>query len=160
MNKNEIKKSIAPYIVLFLIMMGILYFMNMAGNKVNVLTYDTFMSAVNNGKVTEVEIVPRTSAGVYEISGKMKDYADNETFFLRVPLSDQVVAKIMEADNSYNFKITTSADPESSYLAYFLVNVLPLAILVGVSFWFFTRQMASTNKSLDFGKSRAKLSED
>ena len=146
MNKNDIKKSIVPYVVLFLIMAGILYFMNMSGSKVNVLTYDTFMSALNSDKISEVEIVPRTSACVYEISGKMKDYADNESFFLRVPLSDQIVSKIMDADTHYNFKIITTGDPDASYLNYFLVQVLPLLVIVGFGFWFFTKQMSTANK--------------
>lgn len=51
-------------------------------------------------------------------------------------------------------------DPESSEWLAVLTEIIPLAILVGATFWLFTRQIGGNNKSMDFGKSRAKLLEE
>ena len=160
MNKKAIKKGIFPYVILLFIMFSILYFFNVMNQKVNVLTYDKFMNQANKGKVEEVVITPRSRASVYEISGTMKGYKDNESFFLRVPLDSDVMSEILEMQKKERFQLDTSSDPESSAFLLFLVNVLPMVILVGGAFFLITRQMGSANKSMDFGRSRARLNED
>ena len=80
MNKKAIKKGILPYIILLFIMFAILYFFNMMNQRVNILTYDEFMKEANEGNVKEVLITPRSRASVYEISGTLKGYEDNESF--------------------------------------------------------------------------------
>ena len=52
------------------------------------------------------------------------------------------------------------ADPDSSTVLLFIVNVLPSALLIFGAFFIITRQMGSANKSMDFGRSRARLNED
>ena len=160
MNKKAIKKGIFPYVILLIIMFAILYFFNTMNRKVNVLTYDKFMEQANKGKVEEVLVTPRSRASVYEISGTMKGYKENESFFLRVPLDSDVMSQILNIQKEEGFTLDTSSDPESSTFLLFLVNVLPMVILVGGAFFLITRQMGSANKSMDFGRSRARLNED
>lgn len=160
MNKKAIKKGILPYIILLFIMFAILYFFNMMNQRVNILTYDEFMKEANEGNVEEVLITPRSRASVYEISGTLKEYEDNESFFLRVPLDSDVMSNILDIQKEESFKLDTSTDPDSSTFLLFLVNVLPMVILIGGAFFLITRQMGSANKSMDFGRSRARLNED
>ena len=160
MNKKAIKKGILPYIILLFIMFAILYFFNMMNQRVNILTYDEFMKEANEGNVEEVLITPRSRASVYEISGTLKEYEDNESFFLRVPLDSDVMSNILDVQKEESFKLDTSTDPDSSTFLLFLVNVLPMVILIGGAFFLITRQMGSANKSMDFGRSRARLNED
>ncbi len=160
MNKKAIKKGILPYIILLFIMFAILYFFNMMNQRVNILTYDEFMKEANEGNVKEVLITPRSRASVYEISGTLKEYEDNESFFLRVPLDSDVMSNILDVQKEESFKLDTSTDPDSSTFLLFLVNVLPMVILIGGAFFLITRQMGSANKSMDFGRSRARLNED
>ena len=129
-------------------------------HKVNVITYDEFMKQAQKGQVEEVVITPRTRASVYEITGIMKNYEENESFFVRTPLAGEVMDKILTTGEKAGFKISTATDPESSTLLLFIMNVLPMLILLGAAFYFITRQMGSANKSMDFGKSRARLNED
>ena len=140
-------------------MLGILYFFNLSNTKINQFTYDEFITHMDNKEITEISITPRSSAGVYEIRGKLNNYGENETFYLKVPLSNEVIAKILNAEESYDFKIATSSDPDSSTLLIFILNVLPTIIILGVGLYFVTRQMGSANKSMDFGRSKARLSE-
>ena len=160
MNKKVVKKGLVPYIFMFLFMASILFILSFGGTKVNELSYDEFLNAMNNAKVEEIVITPLVNANVYQIKGKMKDYGKNESFSVTAPLAEEVMAQLLTGQNEHQFKINAKTDPSSSTLLLFVINVLPLIILVGLGFFFISRQMGSANKSMDFGKSRARLSED
>jgi len=160
MQKNTIKKSLFPYLIFFVFVIGVLYFFSGAGAKINEFTYDEYVKNLNAGTITEMKVTPRRAAGVYFIEGKLKDYKEKETFVVRVPLSDEIVARLLEAKDMQNFKIETKEDPDSSAWLSILVNFLPMVILVGGTFYLLTRQVGGANKSMDFGRSRARLSED
>jgi len=160
MNKNAVKKGILPYLFLVLLIFGVYYLFNVLNQKVNVLSYNELTSVLEEGKVEEMTITPKQRAVVYEITGKLKGYKENEHFFIRVPLTDSVVENVLETGNNNEFKLTTNVDPESSSFWLIVVNVLPMVLIIGVGFFFLTRQMNGANKSMDFGKSRARLSND
>ena len=160
MNKNSIKRGLLPYLFLVLIIFGVYYLFSVFNQNVNVFTYDQLVESLSSGKVTELSITPKERAVVYEIRGKMEGYQENESFFARVPLSDEVIKTVFDAEEKNTFQITTKADPESSSLLLILVNVVPILLIVGVGFFFLTRQIGGANKSMDFGKSRARLSND
>ena len=160
MNKNSIKRGLLPYLFLVLIIFGVYYLFSVFNQNVNVFTYDQLVESLNSGKVTELSITPKERAVVYEIRGKMEGYQENESFFARVPLSDEVIKTVFDAEEKNTFQITTKADPESSSLLLILVNVVPILLIVGAGFFFLTRQMGGANKSMDFGNSRARLSND
>ena len=108
MNKKDVRRSILPYLMMALIMLSIIYFLNVMNKKVNVLTYDKFMTQVAEGNIKKMELTPREGAQVYEVRGKLKGYADNEEFFSRLPLSEQVMKKLVEASEIQSFKFTTN----------------------------------------------------
>ena len=159
MSKKDVKKGIVPYLFLFLVMLGLLYFFNMSRHEVHQFTYDEFITNMEEEKIEEITIVPRSGAGVYEIEGKLEGYGQYETFYLKVPLSNEVIARILDAEEANEFKITTVSDPDSNTFVLFLLNILPMLIILGAGFYFVTKQMGSANKSMDFGRSRAKLNE-
>ena len=160
MNKKTLKKGLYPYLILFLIMISIMYILGKANIKVHKLTYDSFMEYVNNGEVNEIAIVPKSRAGIYEIKGTLINYEDSESFILKVPLSNEVVSKIFNAEEKYNFKVDTQVDPESGTFLLFVINILPMLLLIGFAFAFIRKQVGTANSSMDFGKSRAKLNPD
>lgn len=160
MNKKTVKRGLLPYLFIFIFVIVVMFVFQFLNQKVNIISYDNFMDNVNKGKIKEVVITPRSRASVYEITGTMKGYKENETFFLRVPLAEQVMDRVLSAEEEYGFKVNTETDPESSTFLLFIINVLPMIILLGGAFFFITRQMGSANKSMDFGKSRARLNQD
>ena len=157
-NKKNVKKGVVPYVFLLLIILGIFYFVNIANQKVNVLTYNEFMDSLETAEVTELEVTPRDRAKIYEIRGKLNGYAENETFYVRVPLSEQVMKKLVDASEVQDFEFETVADPESNSFLIILANVLPILLFGGLALWLLTKQMGGSKNSLDFGKSKAKLS--
>ncbi len=160
MNKKTAKKSMLSYTFLILFILVIFYLVNIMNQTVNYITYDEFVKNVETNNIKEIEVTPKDRASVYEITGKMKNYEDDESFFVRIPLSDVVIDRVMQLGEAGNFKLDVKTDPESSTLLLFIINVLPMVLLIGFAFFFITRQMGSANKSMDFGKSRARLSED
>ena len=160
MNKKELKKNVVPYVSLLAIILVLLYVFNFMGNKVNELTYDAFMKNVNEGKVEKVEVTPSNGGGVYYITGKLDGYDKKETFKVTAPLSEEVVQKLVDGYEKYDYEIKVFKDPSSSALLSILANFLPIIIIAGFAFYIFSKQANGANKSFDFGKSRAKLSDD
>ena len=159
-DRKTLRRSILPYIFFAIVFLAIFLIINFANNKVNTLTYDEFMKALDSEEVTEMTVTTRGSAYTYEVKGKLSDYEENETFTAILPLSDEVMKKIVAASDENDFKLTVEPDPESSSLLIILVNLLPIVIVLGFGFWFFNRQMAGGKSSMDFGKSRAKLNSE
>ena len=160
MKNKKVKQGLLPYVFLLLIMLGVFYFVTIANQKINNLTYSEFMKSLDSSEVTELEVKPRERASIYEVSGKLKNYGKNETFYVRLPLSEQVMKKLVTASDKYNFEFTAVADPESNSIVIFIANYLPMILILVVGFWFINKQMGGKNGSFDFGKSKAKLSSD
>lgn len=159
MNKN-MKKGLFPYVFLFVFIVACLILVNGAKTKINKLSYDEFIKSMGNNEIEELTITPKTRSNLYYIEGSMKDYDENEKFTLYLPLSDEFISKIVSGEADYGFKVETKQDPEASSWLLIAVNVLPYVALIGATIWLFTRQLGGNNKSMDFGKSRAKLMED
>lgn len=159
-NKDNVKKSVIPYLLLFVLMLGIMYYMRYAQLKVHTLTYDQFMSELNNGNITEVMIDPRVSASNYVVNGKLKKYKSNESFTAKLPYSEVVMKQIADANKENKFKLESGSDINGNLLLITIVQVGPILVLAVFAVWFLNRQMAGNKGSMDFGKSRAKLSND
>lgn len=159
MNKN-MKKGLFPYVFLFIFIVTCLILVNGMNSKINELSYDEFMKSMSNNEIEELTITPKTRSNLYYIEGSMKDYEENEKFTLYLPLSDEFISKVISGEENYGFTVETKQDPEASSWLLIVVNVLPYVLLIGATIWLFTRQLGGNNKSMDFGKSRAKLMED
>ena len=161
MNKKTVKKGLLPYIFLFVFIIVLLLAYNMLNTDTHEISYDEFLSDLNNQKITELEVIPKTRSQTYEITGKLKNYKNNELFTLSIPMSDEFLSKITTAaDNNEKMELTVVKDPEASEWLAILVEIVPLALFGIAIFWLFTRQIGGNNKSIDFGKSKAKLLEE
>ena len=163
MDKKVVKRSAFSYVILALIIIGIFYFMNILNTKVNELTYSEFLTKLENNKVTELTIVQNNNEGVYTLKGKLDGYDKNESFITSGALSDQTLEQIYELKGENDIEIKVDSDPQSSLFLLFIVNVLPMLLLFGLAFlayYFISKQMGGANKSMDFGRSRARLTTD
>jgi len=161
MRKNNVKKTIFPYLALGIILLVIFYIFQFMNTKVNDISYAELLSKIDNNEVIEITITPRSSASVYQITGKLKDYKENEYFSLNLPFAEKTVEVLMTKVEEHNIKeFDINKDPDSNTILLLIINVLPMVLLVGFAFFFITKQMNSNSKSMDFGKSRARLNED
>ena len=159
-DKKTMKKGLLPYVFLAIIILGILYFFEVANKNIVEYTYDQFIEKLDNKKIKEMKLVASTSGYTYEVTGKLKNSKENDGFEATLPLSEEIIKRIVEASDEQEFKLVIKPDPESSSFLIILVNVLPFVVVVGLAFWFFNKQMAGNRNSFDFGKSRARLSTD
>ncbi|MDD4831589.1 MAG: hypothetical protein PHR09_01870 [Bacilli bacterium] len=83
---KEQRKAMAPYLLVGIFLILLLLFSNIFNNKVNILTYDEFSNKLDDGEVIELTIIPRDSAKIYELVGKLDSYEENETFSTKAPL--------------------------------------------------------------------------
>ena len=159
MNKKDMKKNVIPYVLLVVLMLILFYIYKVMSFKTYELTYNEFMAKVSAGEVSEMEVTPSKDGVVYNIEGKLKSYKDNESFKVTAPLSDEVIKDLNDGYEKYDYKIEVNKDPNASTLLVILVNFLPILLIVGGGIYFLSRQAGGANKSFDFGKSRAKLSD-
>ena len=158
--KSKNSMNLMPYVLLAIVIISSYLFFNTLGAKVNELTYTELMGNMNEGKVDEVIVTPKNSAGVYVISGKLEGYKDNETFTVTVPYTDTVISDLYKAAEAQSLNVETNTNPENSTWLTLVINVLPI-IIFGVLLYTMFIKLGNSNKgSFDFGKSKAKLAEE
>lgn len=161
MNKRVIKRSIIPYVGLMLFFLCIMLLVNNMNTEVHEITYSKFMEEVKSSDVKEITITPHASASIYTITGKLKDYKSNEIFSFDMPYTDETMVKLLDAEDTSSFTVKTVADSGSNPIFLFVINYLPTIILIGVTLYavnkVFGKQMDGS-RSMDFGRSKAKLS--
>ena len=162
MNIKKSRKSMnyMPYLLLAMVIVGSYLFINTIGTKVNELSYTELNEKIVQGEVTEIEVTPKSSAGVYVISGKLEGYGTGETFSVTVPYTDTVISTLYETAENNNLKVETNTNPENSTWLSIIINIVPI-IIFGVLIYMMFSKLGNNGKgTFDFGKSRAKLSED
>ncbi len=158
-NKNNSFKNILPYLVLVAIVILVLGALNYQGNKVNELSTGELLVNLKDNKVTEVTVTPKSDESIYYIEGKLEGYKKNETFKSKVVEAElNNIVTIINENSIKEYK--TNSDPGGSVILYIIVNVLPLVLLLVVMYFLFMRLANSNKNSMDFGRSKARLSTD
>lgn len=157
--KNNTVRNAFPYLVLFVVIALVLFILGRGTNKINKLATGELIKALEENKVVEITIMPKSSESIYYISGKLEGYKDNESFQAKVVEAEIGNISKYAQDNKIE-KYKTESDPGSNAFLYIIINVLPLVVLVIISYILFSKLANSNKGSMDFGKSRAKLSDD
>lgn len=157
--QNDNFKNFLPYLVLICVVLVVIFALNMQGTKVNELSTGELITELKEDNVTEITVTPKSDESIYYIEGKLEGYSSTEIFSAKAIGSevDNILALI---DANEVEEYDTNSDPGGSVFLYILVNVLPLVLLV-VAMYFLFMKLASTNKnSMDFGRSKARLSNE
>ena len=160
--KNNALTSMAPYIIIGLLIIVSLFVLNGDDSKVNDITTGELITAIKSEKIEEIVITPKSNESVYYVTGKLEGYKKNETFETKV-IEEQmpfITETITEYVDTEDIKYETNKDPGTNSFLLVIVEIVPLLFLVVVAYFLFTKLASGNNKSMDFGRSRAKLSED
>ena len=152
-------KNFLPYLVLIGVVLVVIFALNMQGTKVNELSTGELITELKEDNVTEITVTPKSDESIYYIEGKLEGYSSTEIFSAKAIGSevDNILA-LIDANDVEEYD--TNSDPGGSVFLYILVNDLPLVLLV-VAMYFLFMKLASTNKnSMDFGRSKARLSNE
>ena len=157
--KNSFIKNISPYFVLFIIIGAIYIMLQFQGNTVHTITTGNLIDNLTNNLVTEVTITPKKDESIYYVEGKLKDYKDGESF--KAIVVEEELSTVTEFIKTNKIeKYDTKKDPGSSTFLYILVNVVPFALMIIFAYVLFSRLASSNKNSMDFGRSKARLSDD
>ena len=156
-NQSNKAKNTLPYLILIGVVVFVLLILQFQGNKVNELTTGELLQALKENNVTEITITPNSNESVYYVEGKMEGYKENETFQAKI-LDDTAINEYVVANNIK--KYDTESDPGSSTFLYILINILPFVLTIFVGYILFKKLAMSNKNSVDFGRSKARLSNE
>ena len=147
---NNLSKNFLLLVVAAIVLM--LVFQGLSprtmGGASGALTYDQFVTEVQDGRVSEVTI----SEDRVTINGVRKD---GSKFVTHSPGDPELVKDLI------NYDVKTVQVPPSSGRSFFvglLFNLLPIALLIGVWLYFMRQMQQGGGKgAMSFGRSRAKL---
>ena len=157
--KNSVLRNFSHYIVLFIIIGVIFVALRFQGDTVHTISTGKLLTNLENNKVTEITITRKSDESVYYVEGKLDGYKSDESF--KSLVSYEEISKVLayrENNNISNYD--TKKDPGSSQILYVIVNVAPILILAVAAYFLFTKLSSSNRNSMDFGRSKAKLSDD
>jgi len=152
---NRIFRNTIFYLLIFLVIIGVVSFFTGANPKTEQITYNDFISDLNNGNVTEMTVQP--VRGVFEVRGKMKGYEDDETFLTYIPTEQGLdrVDKAAEANNVQKLDIAP-AEETSGWVTFF-TSIIPFVIIFILFFFLLNQAQGGGSRVMNFGKSKAKL---
>ena len=160
MKKQKRSMNYMPYLLLLVVVFGSYIFLNTISTKVNKLGFNELTTELTKGNVKEIEVTPKEAANVYVISGKLESYSKGETFTVTIPFTESMIDEVYSLSTSAGLKVEMNTNPENSAWLTIIVNVVPFLIFGVLIYMMFAKLGNNGKGSFDFGKSRAKLSED
>ncbi len=150
---NRIFRNTIFYLLIFLVVIGVVSFLNGGNQRAERMTYDAFITHLENGDVKYVSLKPER--GVYEIRGQLKTYAEGQFFTTYVANSPQVLQRIDEAAKQAKVEVLP-ADETSGWVTFF-TSIIPFIIIFILFFFLLNQAQGGGSRVMNFGKSRAKL---
>ena len=157
--KNNNYMAMTPFVLVAIAILALYFAINGNSYEVHDLTTGELIQEMAKENVTEITITPKSSESIYYVEGKLEGYDEKESFTSKV-ISEEIntITDYAKAQDIKEYK--TNKDPGSSNFLYVVVNILPIIVLAVLAYLLFIKLAAGNNKSMDFGRSRAKLSED
>src|SRR5690606_38713090 len=157
---NRIFRYTIFYLLIFLVIIGILGTFNNSAQPTENIGYDEFLGALEDGTVTEVTIQP--DANVYEVTGKLQGYDENQSFVTNIPMENEaVITQIDEIATDQGVSVDYLKAPQTSGWVSFFTGIIPF-IIIFILFFFLLNQSqgGGGGRVMNFGKSKAKLYDD
>ncbi|MCM3612663.1 ATP-dependent zinc metalloprotease FtsH [Planococcus sp. MERTA32b] len=157
---NRIFRYTIFYLLIFLVIIGILGTFNNSGQPTEELGYDEFLQALENEEIQEVTIQPTSM--VYEVTGSLNDYDEDQTFVTNIPLENEALMnQIDEIARADGAEISYLEAPQTSGWVQFFTGIIPF-IIIFILFFFLLNQSqgGGGGRVMNFGKSKAKLYDD
>ncbi|MCD6525830.1 MAG: ATP-dependent zinc metalloprotease FtsH [Desulfuromonas sp.] len=144
---NQFYKNIALWLVISLVMILLFNMMTQQDQQQESVSYTTFVSALDEGRVQDVLIQGPNIEGTYQDGTRFKTFA---------PSDPNLISELRQHD------IVIQAKPEEdrSFWMTMLVSWGPILLLIAVWIFFMRQMQGGGGKAMNFGKSRARLLSD
>jgi cell division protease FtsH len=150
---NRIFRNTIFYLLIFLVVIGVVSFFNGNNQRTEPMTYDAFITHLENGDVKSLSMQPER--GVYEIRGQLKTYDEDQYFTTYVVNSDKVLERIDAAAKRARVEVMP-AEETSGWVTFF-TSIIPFVIIFILFFFLLNQAQGGGSRVMNFGKSRAKL---
>ncbi|WP_018663701.1 ATP-dependent zinc metalloprotease FtsH [Heyndrickxia acidiproducens] len=151
---NRIFRNTIFYVLLFIVLIGIVSYFNNSSETTESISYDKFVSYLDEGKVKSFSTQP--TRGVYEVRGQLKD---NNKQFVTYVMDDQAMLNRIDKA-AQNTKVDVLPAKETSGWVSFLTSIIPFVIIFILFFFLMNQAQGGGGRVMNFGKSKAKLYND
>ncbi|MEH7304043.1 ATP-dependent zinc metalloprotease FtsH [Neobacillus drentensis] len=148
---NRIFRNTIFYLLIFLVIIGVVSFFNGSNEPTDHISYDKFVTQLENGKVNSFSMQPER--GVYEVRGELET---KKKFITYIPNSEEIINKINKADS----KVEVMPAKETSGWVTFFTSIIPFVIIFILFFFLLNQAQGGGSRVMNFGKSKAKLYND
>jgi cell division protease FtsH len=145
---NKFVKNVALYVLLIIIAVSIFNTFVQPQERRSEITYSDFVAQVQNKNVQSVVMTHNS------VTGKLNDGTQFSTY---IPDND---TQLLPQLNQAGVVITAKPPEQPSWWMSLLSSLLPILILVGVWFWIMNQTQGGGGRVMNFGKSRAKMTEE
>lgn len=142
---NTFYKNLSLWLVIGLVMVFLFNLFNKPQKSVKDITYSDFLSHLEKGEVTRVQMEQDRMNGVF---------TDQTVFQTAVPSQDDDLIRLLKEKG-----VIIQVKPAETLPWYLsiLISWFPMLLLVGVWIFFMRQMQAGGGRAMSFGRSRAKL---
>lgn len=143
---NQLYKNIGMWLIIVFSVVLMLNLLNVPEPKETDIIFSDFLSAVDKGEVSEVNIQGEVITGKFNDGNPFQTFAVTEDY-------EQLVRNLREK------KVKISVEPvnDSPGIGTMLLSWFPILLLVGIWIYFMRQMQSGGGKAMSFGKSKAKL---
>ncbi|NTU89521.1 MAG: AAA family ATPase, partial [Actinobacteria bacterium] len=156
-SKQKGLRTGALYLVLAAILVAVLasQFLGTGTDKPVELSTSKFVTAVNENRVEAVEYAVTSGilTGTYWEDASQKDSGGEAITFTSTYVGEDSLAELMADHPSIDYKVDVAS---SSIWLSLLTSFLPIVLLLGIMWFFFSQMNSSNNKQMSFGKAKTK----
>ncbi|MBQ1449250.1 MAG: AAA family ATPase, partial [Coriobacteriales bacterium] len=124
-------------------------------NRPTELSTSKFVTAVNENRVATVEYSAAngTLEGTYWATEADKDSGADPTKFTSTYIGDDTIATLMADHPDIDYKVNVSSN---SIWVTLLTTFLPMLLILGLMWFFFSQMSGANNRQMSFGKAKTK----
>lgn len=157
---NRFIRNSGFYLILFLVVVGIVQFLNGGTETTVTPRYDELRQQLKDNNVAE--LTGKFDGYAYQVTGKYReDVEDGKTktknFSTFIPFDENVLKEITTYSDQNDFQLTWKKMQGESIWLTFLTSIVPLAIMFILFFFLFNQAQGGGGKVMNFGKSKARL---
>ena len=144
---SQFQKNLALWLVISLLMIMLFNMMTQKDTELRQINYTEFLSAVDDGQITNITFQGSQVTGVFVDGSKFKTHA---------PRDEQLIPELKDKG------VIIEAKPVDDQGFWFtlLISWGPILLLIAVWIFFMRQMQGGGGKAMSFGKSKAKLLTD
>ncbi len=155
---NRFIRNSGFYLILFLVVVGIIQFLNGGRDTAQAPRYDELVKQVESNNVEKATFQFDNYA--YLVTGTYKDPVQKDgpkTFSTYIPSTEQVVNDLTAQMKQNGVQVSWKPMQGTSIWVTLLTSFIPLILMFVLFFFLFNQAQGGGGKVMNFGKSRARL---